>query len=49
MSKQQGKAQITESYSDDKEDQNIQTKEDNKVKAPTSKAAKKNMNWSQAM
>ena len=37
-----------ESYFGDKEDQGIQT-EDNKVKAPTSKDSKKNMNWSQAM
>ena len=47
MSKNWKKNQTVESYFGDKEDQRMQT-EENKVKAPPSKASKKNMNWSQA-
>ena len=42
-------SQTLESFLGDKEDQNIQSEQVNKVKEPTSKASKKNMNWSQAM
>ena len=53
MNRQQKRTQIQtqtlESFFGDKEDQNIQPEEVNKVKEPTTKASKKNMNWSQAM
>ena len=48
MSTNWKKNQTIESYFGDKEDQSIQT-EENKVKAPPSKASKKNMSWSQTM